>query len=824
VPAGRVLGLGGAVLGTLGLTVGAAGAAFGVALRRALPQTSGVVAVRGLEAEVEIVRDRRGVPHIYARSEADLFFGQGYATAQDRFWQMELQRRLPAGRLAEIIGPAALEVDRFFRRIGLHRAAQRDLVRGTTAVHVAAAYAAGVNAYLERHHDRLPIELVLLRVSPEPWTPLDCLLWGRFLAFALSPNWESEIVRSRLIARLGLELASALEPEIWQPGTGAVPEEVDFGSPEAPRPRPAGRWSVPAAQSGASNNWVVSGARSTTGRPLLSNDPHLFPQVPGIWYEAHLVGAGYDVIGATLPGAPGVIIGHNQRIAWGVTAGLADVQDLYVERFDPDDPRRYRYQGAWRPAEVVREVIRVRGWREPAVEEVLVTHHGPIITPTPVLPGEDRALALRSFLNEDGFEPSVLLRLNRARDWDEFRAVLADWVAPPLSFVYADVDGNIGFQFAGKVPVRARGEGLVPAPGWTGEYEWTGALPFEALPCAYNPPEGFCATANDRVVPDGYPHLLTREWIDDYRARRIRELLAAKPKHSLDDFATMQTDVLSLPARELQPFFAALEPSGPLEEAALAELRAWDLRLTPDSVGGAIFEALKARLQANVFGPVAGDLLPHLLGQGLHPQVIPSSAFGHRATSRLIGALKRASAGAAARGSSGDGPAGGAAPAGRPTLARLPSSAREVVQRSFSEAVALLRKELGGDVRKWTWGRLHQLTIPHALGARAPLGVLFNLGPFAVGGDQETVCQIAPHPARQFQAGAWIPSYRLVVDLADLDRSRSVLPGGQSGHRASPHYADQIGAWLEGRLLPLPFSRRAVEADQATRLLLRPEA
>lgn len=386
-------------------------------LRRSIPQTDRSMTLAGLLAEVEVIRDAWGVPHIYADTAHDLFFAQGFVHAQDRLWEMDFQRRLVAGRLSEILGATTLEIDRWMRVLGLRRQSEADLqVMSDEARRALEAYARGVNRFIETA-PALPVEFTLLHYQPEPWTPVDSLSWTKMMAFGLSDNWDTEIIRARLIDRLGPSRAAHLEAG-YLADNPVIVTEIDYaslGESAFERRATAGAFS---GDSSASNSWVVSGTRSTTGKPLLANDPHLLMRIPGIWYENHLVGADYDVIGASLPGVPAVIIGHNARIAWGLTAGLADVQDLYVERFHPDDPHLYQVNGEWRPAEVRHEEIRVRGRRRPVIEEVVVTRHGPVITK--LAPVETQPLALRwSGYEPDAGSTDAMLKLNRARAWED---------------------------------------------------------------------------------------------------------------------------------------------------------------------------------------------------------------------------------------------------------------------------------------------------------------------------------------------------------------------------------------------------------------------
>ncbi len=778
----------------LGFTAGAVGAAGAGAvrylLRRPLPRLDGEVRLQGLQGPVEVVRDRWGIPHVSALGEPDAFFAQGYCHAQDRLWQMELGRRLARGRLAELLGSDLLDVDRFMRRLGLHRAAQAEWERmDEDSRDVLLSYTAGVNALLgdALPQGKQPIEFRLARLEPRPWEPLDSLAFGRYFAFGQSPNWESELVRSRLVARLGYAAAAALEPGVWQPDSGAVPRLDDWG-PSTARPEPASLPLDLSAPQGGSNAWVAAGSRSATGQPLLAYDPHLyFNGIPAAFYEVHLVAGGdLNVAGASIPGIPGVGVGHNRYLAWGFTVSYADTQDFFVERLAPGEPHKTEFAGQWEAGTLYREEIRVRGRALPWVEEVLVTsRHGPLLTPTPVLPDEHRSLALKSMVLDAPETLAPLLALNRARSLEEFRAAARRWGTPSFDTIFADVEGNVGHQVVGLVPVRARGEGLVPSPGWTGEWEWTGSVPFEALPAAFNPPDGLWATANHDLAR-GSDVFLGREHDTPARYRRIRQVLESKPRHSAVDFSSLQADEVSLPAREIVPALAAhLQPSDWLESRVLETLARWDGRLGADSPAAAVYEVFLHELRKLLDARFPADLAPVLAGEGPHPMLAAITALYRRRILRLEAAVHVWAA------SDRDGRASG-----------------DAIPVAFSRAVARLKDDFGPNVEDWHWGRLHTLTFRHALSVRKPLNLLFDVGPFPRGGDLETV-RAGGSDATGFADGI-LSGYRLIADCADWDATFSCIPTGQSGQRGSQHYADQIADWRRVAYHPLAYTRPAI--------------
>ncbi|MBN1136295.1 MAG: penicillin acylase family protein [Anaerolineae bacterium] len=819
---------------------------------RPLPKVEGMLCLAGLEGRVEILRDEWGVPHIYAGSAHDLFLAQGYIHAQDRLWQMELQRRAGSGRLSEVLGEVTLGVDRFFRTVGLNRAAEAEfetLDAGTRGA--LEAYAAGINAYLASYHRRKPVEFKLLRFDPEPWQPVDSLYWAKVMAWNLGCNWDSELIRARLAVRLGADRTADLEPLFPADNPAIVqgqslaagaapppngwrsealrealhlveelfqPNSMDLGL-EEPLPGPL----HVGARGGGSNQWVVAGSRTGSGKPLLANDTHMVLQIPAIWYQVHLDGGDYHVTGVSLPGLPGVVVGHNERCAWGMTTAWQDAQDLYVERLNPANPHQYEFQGAWLDAEVISEEIRVKGRTASVIQEVVITRHGPIISG---LIGEPTPLALRWV----ALEPSNLLRsalsYNRARNWSEFRAALADWSAPAHNFVYADVDGNIGFLQAGWMPVRGSsfpsvpGEagdhmsgGLAPVPGWTGENEWQFYLPLDELPQAYNPEDGWLATANNLVVDAGYPYYLSADLENPCRARRVADLLASQRIFTADDFARFQHDTYSVQAERFVRHLLTVEPGSELERRALDLLKQWDGRLEPDSVAASLYQVSRLRALYLFFEPHLGDLAGQYIGLGLTPMG-DVSPYHARSFVRLLDLLD------------GHGSAGASA-IGEDTWLCDPAtgmvrSRQALLSQALCEAIALLQQELGPDMARWQWSRLNKVHFAHPVGSVKPLNLIFNRGPYPLGGDQDTLLRARSVPRFPFPPASVVAALCFIADLDDWEKCRIVIPGGQSGHVASRHYADLVPLWLEGRYQPMPFARAQVERAARHRLDLAP--
>lgn len=785
----------------LGAAVGGAAAGgFYYLLRRPLPRTRGKLAVDGLNGPVEIVRDRWGIPHIFAGDEQDAAFGLGYVHAQDRLWQMDFFRRVFSGTLAEVVGESGIQVDRLMRRFGLRRAAGSQLgqIDAETMAGLE-AYVAGVNTLMESLGGRLPLEFRILRYRPRTWTVADTLAFGKFMGWLLASGWVTQIVRSQLMAKLGPETLSELEPLYPEGGLLTVPPGTEYRRGDDQLLQEYQELAKLVGAGGGSNNWVVDGEKSVTGKPLLANDPHLTAQMPSIWYEAHLCGGAIDAVGASFAGLPTIVIGHNRRIAWGITNSMTGQQDLYVEEVNPEKPHQYRYKGRWRSGELLREEIAVRG-REPIVEEVLVTAHGPVISPA--IEGETRVLSVRGVPAESVGLMRAGHRLMKAQDWDEFRDALRDWSAPGQNFVYADVDGNIGYQLAAHIPVRRQGRGLVPAPGWTDEYEWTGYIPFEELPSVFNPPAHFAATANNQIVGDDYPQRIDGEWADEYRVGRIVEMLRGREKHSAADCQRMHGDVYSAPGRELAEFLCRLQPVDEQSRRALDYVRVWDYELTPDSVAGSIVEAFFDHMYRATFAHKLGDALARYVGEGVH-YLAPVSGYGHRATSHLLRLLRRAPAD------------------WFPSRNGRRDTWEDVALRSLREALEELRSRLGSDMSHWRWGRLHTISFPHPLG-RGPLARVLSRGPYPLGGDHNTVAQAPYDPAAPYAAGLAVPSYRQIIDLRDLSNSVSMHTTGQSGQPGSRHFADMIGHWRRIEYHPMLFEREAILAQSEGTLTLEP--
>ncbi len=785
-----------------GTALGAAaliGGAYHYLLRRPLARTRGTLRLPGLHRPVEILRDRWGVPHIYAADRHDLFFAQGFVHAQDRLWQMDFQRRMVAGRLSEVLGPQTVAVDRWLRILGMRRLAEQQVSLLTEPVRtVLEAYAAGVNARIAL--GRLPVEFGLLRYRPEPWTAADTLAWNKAMSWGLSINWESELLRAQLIARLGPERAAELEPELDE--LSIVPPGGLSALDRAAAARP---FLGPPPQAGVgSNSWVLAGQRTVGGTPILANDMHLPMYQPSIWYENHLVGGGLNVIGITFPGVPGVVAGHNGHVAWGFTNGFPDVQDLYRERLRRDEAGRvwYEYRGEWHRAEIIREEIEVKG-AETVVEEVILTRHGPIINALAADLAGEEPLALRWTSWEPDTVIHAVLEMMEARTCLEFRQALRRWTSPVQNVVYADREGNIAYSLAGRVPIRAKGEGLTPVPGWTGEYEWTGYIPFEEMPHLYNPPQGYIVTANNRIVGKEYPYFLGREYASDDRARRITELIEGRKRVDVAYVRKMHFDLVSPTARDVARHLGNLRVQDPRLAAVVEMMGRWDGALTADSPEAAVYQVfLRRMIRLLLVDRLGEDLTVRYAGLGPTPQLADRSIFGVRARQWLHKLLEEPDS---------------------PWFDLGNGEGRdEAMILALQQTVAFLEQELGPEPKDWAWGKLHTLTYAHTLGRLRPLDLLFNRGPYPLGGDDTTVW--ATGAARHDLSCERIigPPYRFIADLGDLDHALGLLAPGQSGQPGSKHYDDQIRAWFEGGYHPLLYAREDVEREMEAKLRLLP--
>jgi len=787
------------ILAAFALVVALAAAAGYAWVRQSLPQLAGTLALSGLRAPVEILRDRHGVPHIYAASIEDAYFALGFAHAQDRLWQMEMNRRIGSGRLSEVLGAATLDTDKFLRILGVRRVAEASLkALSAEARGELDAYAAGVNAFLAQRTGPLPPEFLLTGVRPEPWHSADSIAWIKMMAWDLSGNWRSELLRLRLARKLSIAQIGELLP----PYPGDAPLAIADYS-KLYRQLDASQLASVAipglAEAGASNNWVLAGSRTASGKPLLANDPHLGLSAPALWYFAHLSAPGFEVMGATLPGVPGVVLGHNQHIAWGYTNTGPDVEDLYIERVD--GAGQVLAPQGWQKLATHSEVIKVKGQADVALT-VRESRHGPLISDAfsqaaGTLP-RGYALALAwTALREDDLSMLGAGGFARASNWNEFLAAARDVHSPQQNIVYADTEGNIGFVAPGRVPVRKPAndlKGQAPAPGWDAKYDWDGFIAFEDLPRSYNPASGAIITANDKIVPEDYPHYLTSEWSLPYRARRIAQLLEQTPKHTLESCARIQADTVSLQVREILPLLLKAKSTDAEALQVLRQLGQWDANMAVEGAEPLIVSAWLRELGRLIYADELGDLF--------------RGAWEHRA-SFIYNVLADA---------------GGQGRWCDDVSTPATESCAELLIKSLDLALADLKRRYGDERKQWHWGDAHFALSEHRPFGRQPLlAKFFDVGVPSPGdtytinvGRNALVDEAAPFASRH------AASLRAIYDLADLDKSVYIHSTGQSGNLLSPLYKNFAERWSRVEYIPMSMRRSDAMAGALGTLRLQP--
>ncbi len=788
------MGIGGALLGAT-----AAGLWWQL-FKRPQPKRAGELRVDGLEGTVEIARDRWGMPRVRAQSAHDLWFGQGFCHAQDRLWQCDLQRRVASGRVSELAGEDGLPVDRLMRTLGLRRVGLRE--EGELPADVRSlldAYCSGFNQAVGTAAAP-PAELQILRLEFEPWRPADMLAGVKLLSFGLSTNWERELLRADLVRELGPERAAVIDPSypadnpiVMRPGERYEGDGLGLAEQLAKVREQIG---LAGAASG-SNNWAVSPARSATGGALIAADPHLPTGMPGIWHQMSLELGERFCRGASLPGIPGITLGQNNDVAWSFTNVMADIEDLFIERIEGD---RYEHRGKWHDLELVDEEITVKGRATPVHHRVRVSGHGPIVNDA-LRADPAQPLALRwSALDFPGIGRAHLEVFDPASG-PELVELLGELTMPVSNLVWADRHGDIGYKTVGRIPKRPGGCPDLPKPGWTGEYDWDGTIPYGELPELINPEAGFIVTANNRIVDDDYPHHISSDWLDGFRAKRVEQLIGEAAEHDLDSFRRMQTDLYSIPGDEVVHRLARLGRSvdlGQRETAAIERLKSWDRRLDPDTVAGTIYQVFLLRLAKEFARAAIGDrdLAERWLDRS-------DSGFTTHVTSpwrwhaHLLALWEQ----------------GDEELIGRPW--------DELVADSLRGALDDLEQHSGPHPEGWRWGHVHALRFPHALGGANPaFDWIFNRS-LHPGGAQETIAQIAYDPTDPYHA-IWAPSWRMVADPAAPERSMWQSFTGQSGHAWSRHYDDLQPRWMAGQMQPMigegPWDTLRLTAASAPRL------
>lgn len=805
-------------------------------VQRSFPKVSGDVQLEGLDGPVDIYRDEFGIPHIYASTSHDLFFAQGYVHAQDRFWQMDFWRHIGSGRLSEMFGESQLDTDKFLRTLGWARVVDEEIaVLDPVSNAILDDYAEGVNAYLADHQgSTLSLEYAVLKLLnpdyvPEAWQPLHSLTWAKVMAWDLGGNMDSEIERANLSKVLTPEQLGEIVPPYPADHPFIVPDlEVEGGNQVtksknlnidlsslltnimAKNNRLASLLG-PRGLGIGSNSWAISGELTSTGKPFLANDPHLGVQMPSIWYEIglHCTPQGevcpYNVTGFSFAGDPGVVIGHNDRIAWGFTNLGPDVQDLYIERINPDNPNQYEVNGEWVDMELINETIQVAGG-DPVKLTVRYTRHGPIISDTygslegftetagVELPPQ-YAISLRWTALEVGQTFPAIWKINLAGNWSEFRQAASLFDVPSQNFLYADVEGNIGYQSPGKIPVRANGDGTVPVPGWTDEFEWQGFISFDELPYAYNPAEGYIVTANNAVVDSDYPYLIASTWAYGYRAQSIVDMIEGSPGPiDIPYIQGMQGDNRDMNAENLVPHLLALPLSDTRLEAARSILQDWDYQADMDSAPAALFEVFWKHLLAATFhDDLPEDSWP---GGGTRwfevmrslVETPQSPWWDDRSTSQAV------------------------------------ETRDDIFLQAFSAAVDEMEERWGENPAEWAWGDLHTVTFRNpSLGESGvgPIEAIFNRGPFRTAGGTSIVNATGWDASESYEV-AGLPSQRMIVDLGDIGNSLSINTTGQSGHAYHTHYIDMADLWRQIQYHLMLWEREDVEAGAEGYLRLVP--
>lgn len=813
---------------------------FGVwTVRRSFPHVDGELEVAGLNSQVEVLRDDWGVPHIYATTSHDLFFAQGYTHAQERFWQMDFWRHIGSARLSEMFGESQLDTDKFLRSLDFAGLAQQELETMDDELrNVLRWYADGVNAYLaENDGAEISLEYALLPLQNsgyevEPWEPIHTLTWAKMMAWDLGGNMRTEIARAVLGVGLPIDRLEQLyprypddhpvivEPDQMSADTSAASDTVPAGSVDAIASVGKAAQAVWNLTGGGfegigSNNWVVGGSMTESGLPLLANDTHLGIQMPSIWFEnaLHCVedtpDCPYNVIGFTFAGVPGVVIGHNEQVAWGVTNEAVDAQDLFVERVNPDNPGQYEVEGEWVDFEVRTELIEVAGG-EPVTFDVRSTRHGPVISGTFLDEGElddTRAIPLPDeyvvALAWPALSPSTLVEaiigLNTAEDYDDFRAATSKWDIAAQNVVYADVEGNIAYQATGAVPIRASGDGRYPVPGWTTEYDWVGFVPFEEMPSLLNPPQGFIETANQPVNRQGTLPFIGVEGAHGYRASRIQELIEGRSDHTVQSMHEIQFDNRDGGALILLPHLLDLDPRGTSEvQDVQNRLGAWEaqdaLQVEGESSGAAIYQGVWRQLLANIFhDELPEDYWPE--GGSRWFEVVealleePEDAYWDDTSTPEV------------------------------------ENRDHILHRSMLDAYTELAGMLGTDPEGWTWGELHIAHFENQTFGQSGIGPiewLFNrTAPERVAGSESIVNAVGWDTNESYLVD-WVPSERMVVDLADLSASTFIHTTGQSGHAFNRFYDNMIEPWTDGEHAPMYWTRAQVDDNASSTLTLIP--
>lgn len=754
-----------AIIGFLAVVAIALFIGFTWFMNKSKPVIDGELAVNVLEQDVSVTRDDKGVPHIFAQTNADLYRAQGYVQAQDRLFQMDLARRQASGRLSEIIGEATINSDKHFRTFSLRDAAEKSLsAYDPESKQVLEWFAEGVNAFIAEAKEKntLSYEFALLGYEPENWSVEDSITIGKYMAYDLGGNWNALAFRHWALQNFGEDKAKELF--IKYPENASSIIEANKENPVAV----VGQFQADLLPNefNGSNNWVVSGEKTASGTPILADDPHLGLSTPSIWYQMHLQSPEQNVSGVIFAGIPGIILGHNDDIAWGVTNVGPDVQDLYIEIPNPDNPTQFRYDGKWEQAEVRDESIKVKDG-DTVDFEVVVTRHGPIMTNLAFKDTEPTAqFAMQWTALQPTAELSAILGFNKAKSWNDFEKALEDFKAPAQNFVFASKDGTIAYKANGQIPIRKQGDGQLPVPGDSSDYGWEGFIPWDELPTVVNPKEGFIATANNEVIGEEYPYHITDFWAQPYRFERIKEVLEANDSITVEDMMQLQMDQQNLYAREFLPnLLTSIKAKDQDKKYAdtIKLLEEWDMTDAKESGAPLVFHTLMVKLQEVLFrDQMPVDMYKLMSGKfNITDQLLRTAYAGNKSI-----------------------------------WMEEQGGVDTTVYKAFELTVAQLEDQFGQNVSKWQWGNFHQLTFDHTLGSASPiLAAYFNAKKVPIGGSKVTVQAADNDTAGNVDHGA---SWRFVVDAGDLSSAYHIVGPGQSGHVKSDWYQDQVMDWANG--------------------------
>ena len=757
----------------------------------------GEVEIDMLFNTVEIFRDEWSVPHVFSKTNKDLLFTQGWLHAQDRLWQMEINRRMGMGQLSESFGKEALDTDRLIRVLGFNRLGLEDYkIMSPGVKSLCESYVSGINEYIVK--SSLPVEFKLAGIKPRPWTVVDVLCWTKAMSWMLSHGWSSAMIKKKVVDAVGEEMSSELS--IKYPKENPVEiDDIELDLFESA----SGPYLFKDMDGGGrgSNAWAVSSDLTTEGCPILCNDTHLKLTAPGIWYTNHLRSEeGYSFYGSSIPGIPGCFSGHNESIALGLTLAYTDVEDLFVETIDMKNPERYLYNGDYRKMDICKEVIKVKG-EEDHIEKVLSTLHGPIISRT--LAKSAKYIALSSKSLQPSKSLDGLWKINCAQNWTEFSQGVSDISATQLNFIYSDVDNNIGLYISGRVPIRKEGKGDFPVDGSSDRFEWHDEISHSDMPSVFNPRKKYIISTNNKITNKKYPHYLGNSFMNGYRAKRIEEMIVNARKIDINTCKDMQQDLKSVQAEiVVNGMVRGLKSSDPKIQIVIDLLENWDFVLSKDSSAAAAYQVFVYNLCRYVIEPKLGKELTNLyMGQGFHVHLVPTHELLGHTLSSVVRMFKNKDS-------------------------KWISSNRiaiEIIEKSLLRSYEILCKSLGEKFDNWKWGDLHTSSFEHSLSVKSPLDKIFNISGFRLGGDSDTVFQSAYNPNAPYKATSWCAVNRYIMTVGKWSDSIMISVPGQSGVLGSMHYDDMVNGWLSGEYIPMLWEKEEIEKKSKHCILLKPE-